>query len=626
MIDKTMTSQDHSNNEFDKLLPAFIGEIIDASGDFVALSAASAKLCSCALELQNTNHSIAVFIVDSSGISNKYDSCYFSSNVVSEDEFQPVINTTINHLTENPVNNAKCYNYPEIINDNTGEAGNPVSLLVVPICISSEICGYTVVFYHDNDNPHTVDDPQVKFISKVMYLIALAVHCELNDAILEHYMMSDNLTELPNRDHVYEAIKYILQTTEAFSHRFALMVIRFNGLKYINNSLGIRTGDLLIKSMGALIEKSVSSSTDNETLIGRLSGGNFIALITLPSVNCNENDDKDVISKCCRAIAKEADRNIEINGYKMHPSTNIGVSIYPTHGETAEELLRKADLAKNDSKNAGPGTFSIYKSFMDGDAEEVLFLNSNLPTAISLNQFEMFYQAMADVSTGKIIAAEALIRWKHPERGFIKPDSFIPFAEKNAYAVHIDKLVLDMVCNQIVLWQEKGIDLVVSINVSPRHFINGLIYESVRNVLEEFNLEPSRLRIELLENVLLEDFNAVVRVIENLRSLGVGIALDDFGSGYSSLDYVSRLPLDFLKTDGTFMINMENNPNNKIIMETILTLAKGMGVKAVAEGVERKEDFDFLRSIDFDVAQGSFVNEPMDVEAFEGFLKNWNLD
>ena len=453
----------------------------------------------------------------------------------------------------------------------------------------------------------------------------LILQSEFNKAVLDNHLMSDNLTGLPNREHIYEVISGMLNTSETADKRFALMFLRVNGLKNINNSLGIITGDLFLKATGSLIQSAVKTSTELETLVGRLGGGDFIILIMLPAQQIDENEDEAVIRTCCNAIISETNKHVEINGYKLYPSANIGACIYPLHGDTAEELLRKADLAQNDARRSGPGTFSTYKSFMDGDAEELLFLSNNLPTAIPSNQFELFYQAMVDVETGKVTAAEALIRWWHPERGLIFPDRFMPFAERNAYGIQIDLLVLNMACKQIKAWQKKGIDLVISINTSPKHFMNGLIHDSVRTALETHDVDPSRLRIEILENILLDDFKAAVKMINDLRSLGVEIALDDFGSGYSSLEYVAKLPMDYLKIDRSFMMNMKRSPDNQIIMNTILTLAKGINVRTVAEGVEHRDGFEFLRTIGCDVAQGYFINKPMNVESFEHFLEHWRL-
>jgi len=624
MVDDVKAPLDYFKYAYSKLLPVFMNDVMDAGGDFEALYSATERLFEAVFELHNIPHSFTTSFVDYSGTKRKLDTQYFTSNIASREDFQAVLKSTTKYLRLNPVDTTSSITFSEMDDGEVDREKAPDSLLVVPIRTTTTTCGYIVVYYHESFDRRCIETPEMAFITKVMYLVALALQCEFNKAMLEHYLMSDHLTGLPNRDHIYEAIVYLIQTAEAFEHRFAILIIRVNGLKNINNSLGIITGDLLLKAMGVLVETAMSECEENDTLVGRLSGGDFIVLLTLPTKN-NRESDEAIIKACCDAIIKETDKHVEINGYKLYPFANVGASIYPFHGETAEELLRKADLAKNEAKLHGPGTYRIYESYMDGDAEEILFLNSNLPTAISSNQFEMYYQAMIDVQTEKVIAAEALIRWRHPERGLLYPDSFMPFAEKNAYGVQIDLLVLNMACEQINAWKEKGINMVVSVNISPRHFMNGIIYDSVKKVLDKCGVDPSCLRVEILENVLLDDFNAMVRVINDLRTLGVGIALDDFGSGYSSLEYVAKLPMDYIKIDRSIMINIQENPENKIIMETILMLTKGMQVKTIVEGVERPEDFDFLREIDCDIAQGYLFNKPLDVESFEKFLSEREL-
>jgi len=625
MIKITKPQIEYLNYAYSKWLPEFMHDIMTAGDDFGVLAFAISDLCDAVLGLSSIPHAFAVVLASSSENSNMLETYHYSSNVASDEDLKAVLEMTKKHLMINPVFSTDTIRYCTLDDSGFTVDKIPESILIIPIRTTSANCGYALIFFRDNIDRYDTDSPPVMFLSKIMYLAALSLQCEFNNALLEHYLMSDQLTGLPNRDHIYESIIYMLQTAEAFGNRFALLVIRVNGLKNINNSLGIITGDLLLKAMGTLIETAVRASTKKDTVVGRLSGGDFIVMITLPNNNRMESDEA-VIKSCCKAIISGTERYVEINGYKIYPSANIGASIYPLHGETAEELLRKADLAKNDAKLAGPGTYRTYKSFMDGDAEEILFLNNNLPTAITSNQFEMHYQAMVDVKSEKIVAAEALIRWNHPKRGLVRPDRFIPFAEKNSYGVQIDLQVLSLVCSQIREWEKKGVNLVVSVNISPRHFMNGLIYDSVSKALDSYGVNPSRLRIELLENILLDDFNAVIKVINDLHSLGVTVALDDFGAGYSSLAYVARLPLDYLKIDRTFMMNHERNPDNKIIMETILTLAKGMKVKTVAEGVESKESFEFLQSIGCDTAQGYYINKPVGAYEFEQLYKQWHYN
>ena len=635
MVDNNL-SLDYLKYAYSELLPVFMDELINAGGDYAALTSANARLCDEVLGYSKKPFSFAVVFTSYTDFSSKLDMRYFKSNVASGDIYQNTLESMIGFLAHNPVHTSGCFELSETGKTNYDIEGNklPESILVVPICTLLETCGYTIIYYYDNEDRHDTDSPKVSFLYKAMHLLALALQCEFNKAILDNYLMSDNLTGLPNREHIYGVITSMLQKPETEQQRFALMYIRINGLKNINNSLGIITGDLLLKATGTLIQSAVKNSIELETFVGRLGGGDFVVLILLPPLDQEKIEDEDyevdkedenVIRVCCNAIIAETSKHIEINGYKLYPSANIGACIYPLHGHTAEELLRKADLAQNDAKREGLGTFSTYQSFMDGDAEEILFLSNNLPTAIPSNQFEMFYQAMVDVKTGKALAAEALIRWWHPERGLIFPDRFMPFAERNAYGVQIDLLVLNMACKQIKKWQKKGIDLIVSINTSPKHFMNGLIHDSVKTALETHDVDPSKLRIEILENILLDDFKAAIKMINDLRALGVEIALDDFGAGYSSLEYVAKLPMDYLKIDRSFMMNMKRSPDNKIIMKTILTLAKGLNVKTVAEGVEHREDFEFLRDIGCEIAQGYFINKPMSVDSFEHFIEHWRL-
>jgi len=623
MKTKSTNTLERTNKSYNKILQEFLDELIKAGKDIDEIAATTANLCVNTLELSKTTHSLAVLLTDFSHFNGTLDTHYFESNIVSEDTFDLVLKPLIVYLNEHQLHPAEYLTYEQVSNKPSKDENIPDSILVMPLYTSSVVYGYIVVFYHDSNKKKEIASQEFKLLAKCLHIASLALECEFNKAIYQHHLINDYLTGLPNRDYVYEAIVYMLQTAEAFGNRFAIIIVRVNGLKGINNSLGMITGDLLLKVIGSIIKSAVKKCTDSDSLTGRLGGGDFAILLSLPSEGYDEDSDNLLIQKCCKTIISETDAYIELNGYKIYSSVNIGASIYPTHGETADDLLRKAELAKNDAKQEGPDTFSTFKSFMDGDAEEVLFLNSNLPTAVETNQFEMFYQALVDVKTGRADTAEALIRWKHPQRGMVRPDLFIPFAESTSYGIQIDLLVLDMACKQINAWRDKGFDITISINISPKHFVNGLIYESVKKALDKHNINPSRLRLELLENILLNDFTAAVKVIDNLRSLGVSIALDDFGSGYSSLEYVSKLPMDYLKIDRTFMMNIKTNPDNKIILETIMTLAKGMKVKTVAEGVECKEGFQFLRDIGCDVAQGYFINKPMPASEFEEFLAGW---
>ena len=600
----------------------FVDTISGLSGGFDELFPCISRLFSSVLELSDSSAGFAILRHEGFEADSKLYTSFFESSAYTADEFQPVLSAVAKIIESMPRDTPWVLTCDDIQAAGGEHSGLKFSALVVPVGSASTGCGFAVVFYDESTEPHKVGSPRVTFLSKALKLASLTCQNELNDARFSHFLMNDYLTDLPNRSYIYESIVYSLQTAELYGTKFAILIIRVNGLKNINNSLGIVTGDIILKEMGTLI-KSAATSKDNSfnVLVGRLSGGDFVVLLTLPADSEDENSVGSILEAYCETIINNTSEYVEISGYKLYLSTNIGVSIYPYHGETAEDLLRKADLAKNASKQQGPNRYRFYKKLMEGDADKVLFLSSNLPTALSANQFELFYQALMHIETGIIIGAEALIRWRHPEKGLIFPGDFISFSEDNGYSTQIDSMVLDMACRQINIWQDKGYDLAVSVNISPKHFEDGIICGKVSETLLRNSTDPSKLKIELLESILLEDFAVAVKVIHDLRALGVIVALDDFGSGHSSLEYIARLPVDYLKIDRSFTMRLDESPANKVILETIMTLAKGIKVMTVAEGVESQHHFDFLKSIGCDYAQGYFINRPMPVDDFESLLK-----
>ena len=610
-------------------LPNFLDELKTAGNNYGMLFSVLVSAVKAVFGVSGTAPSVAVLLLDKADFKEKMGIEFFESSDFSLEEFNPVITAIINLLTGRPMFAPVFFSREELIPDASYEGDIPNSAIAVPIRTNSADFGYTVIFFHDDTQCYTADSPEIEFITRLVYPAAVVCENKIYEVRFSHYVMNDHLTELPNRAHIYEVIIQLLQMAEVYETRFSLLIIKVKGIKNINDSLGMTTGDMVLKEMGLMIKSAVHDPdikcARTPVSVGRFSGGDFIVLLSLPEIeNCNGCTDDEIVRMYCDAIIEKTKDHIEVNNHKLYLAVNIGASIYPHHGETAEELLRKADLAKSAAKQKGSNSYMIYEHFMSGDAENVLFLSKNFPIAISNKQFELFYQAQQNIKTGKIFAAEALIRWRHPEKGLIPPGAFIPFAESNSYGVQIDKLVLEMACEQMIEWQGKGIDLIISVNVSSEHFANGLICDTVQKVLSAKRIDPKRLKIELLESILVDDFDGTVKVINDLRAMGINVALDDFGSGYSSLEYVAKLPMDYLKVDRAFSMNMEKSSSNKIILEAIMTLAKGMCVKTIAEGVENLEQLKFLESIGCDVAQGYFINRPMDVAAFEDFLAQRN--
>jgi len=614
-------TNNYSEDAYNQIFADFFRSFKGSGGSFEVAMPALARIFYDTFKLSPDNDYIVGLLQNSNSLDGELEVVYFESYTTTFDEYKTVMKPLVGFLAKNQWSGPKIVSYTELEGHVEGDDA-PKTVIVVPIIHGDTTQGYIAMFLH-SDNCPELYSKEMDFVTDCVYLLALSRQSQLSDARFEHYLKNDYLTDLPNRNHMYEAVVHSLQMAEIFFSKFAILSVKINGLKQVNDSLGMMVGDMALKIMGQVIADAVASvdlgDCKGGSLTGRMSGADFAVLISLPACLYEGNM---VVAAYCDAIMDKTREPIEVDGNKLYLSTSVGAAIYPVHGEVAEDLLRKSEMAKTAAKNKAPGTYLIYEGFMGGEADDTLWLNSNLPTAISQNQFELFYQAKIDLKTGDVIGAESLIRWNHPERGMVNPGAFIEFAEQNNYGIDIDKLVLDMACNQINAWEEKGIDLIVSVNISPRHFIGGLICNSVENILQEKNVDPSHLEIELLESIVVEDFDGTVQVINALKELGVSVSLDDFGSGFSSLEYVAKLPIDVLKVDRTFAMNMEKNPSNKFVLEAIIALAKGMGVRTVVEGVENKESLYFLHSIGTDIAQGFFINRPMPVEEFEQFLQN----
>ncbi|MCL2236446.1 MAG: EAL domain-containing protein, partial [Defluviitaleaceae bacterium] len=532
---------DFYKNAYLNIFPDFFQAFKESGGSFEALLPALASVFYKSLGLSPSDSYFVALLNGNFSFEHELEAAYFESEAVDFGDYQDTARPIFKSLSSNQWSTTMVVAY-----DNAkGQPGgnSPKTVITMPISCGSTVYGYVAMFLH-NDTEIDENSPQIKFIEDCVRLVGMARQGQTNDARFDYYLNNDYLTGLPNRNLMYESIVNSLQMAEMFFSKFAILSVKVGGLKQINDSLGMLTGDMALKAMSGVIADAVASVNiegfEGGNVTGRMSGADFVVLVSLPSCVYEGNL---IVSQYCEAIVTQTREPIEVNGHKLYLSTNVGAAIHPVHGEGAEEMLRKAEMARTVAKNEAPGTYLIYENFMGGDADDALWLNGNLPTAIEQNQFELFYQAKLDLEYGKIIGAEALIRWMHPEKGLLNPGAFVDFAERNNYGIQIDELVLDMACKQINLWKEKGFDFIVSVNISPRHFAGGLIYDTVKNVLENNNVNPSQLEIEILESIVVEDFDGTVKVVNDLRELGVRVSLDDFGSGYSSLEYVAKLPI-----------------------------------------------------------------------------------
>jgi EAL domain-containing protein (putative c-di-GMP-specific phosphodiesterase class I) len=322
------------------------------------------------------------------------------------------------------------------------------------------------------------------------------------------------------------------------------------------------------------------------------------------------------------------DRPLNVAGQEVHLPLSLGVSIYPENGNTAEELIKNADAALYEAKRMGNNNCKFYKSEMSSLGEQWVRTENRLRRAVEREEFILHYQPQVNLSTGKIIGFEALIRWQDPEDGLRGPGEFISVAEETGLIIPIGDWVLREACRQARAWQDRGLKAArVSVNISMRQFRLHEFCGSVAHVLEETGLEPGRLKIELTESMVMSNVSDTIRKLKDLKELGVRLAMDDFGTGYSSLTYLKLMPLDVIKIDQSFVKDLTTDANNAAIVKAIVMMSESLRIKTVAEGVETKDQLIYLKQLGCGAIQGYFLSRPDCAEAMERFLDGaWGLE
>jgi diguanylate cyclase (GGDEF)-like protein/PAS domain S-box-containing protein len=424
----------------------------------------------------------------------------------------------------------------------------------------------------------------------------------------------DSLTGLPNRLLFSKYVEQAIFAAMRAKSKVALLYIGVDRFKRINDTLGHHVGDTLLKMIGTCLADSIRRSDifgkfvlprEPELIVSRLTGDEFSILLT---GICEEES----ISRVARRILEMLKKPFSVGGQEMNISCSIGISISPGDTEDVETLLKNADVAMAYAKQDGGNTFKFFAHDMNIRATERLNLEIDLKKALERDEFVLFYQPQIDLHTGKIAGVEALIRWQHPEHGLVAPFKFIPIAEESGLIVPIGAWVLKEACRQACLWQEAGLAPIrMGVNISSYQFRQGGLVPLVKQALAESGLSPSLLELELTESCIMQDIEATIITLVQLKDLGVTLSVDDFGTGYSSMNYLKRFPLDTLKIDRSFVMDITTDPNDAAIISAIIALAKSLGLKTIAEGVETQEQLQFIRQHLCDEVQGFFISKPL---------------
>lgn len=432
---------------------------------------------------------------------------------------------------------------------------------------------------------------------------------------LRHLATHDSLTGLPNRILLDDRLAQAMAHAKRDSTKFAVLVVDLDRFKHINDTLGHHAGDTVLDQ----VSRRLLSVTRDIDTVAR-TGGDEFAVVISPSGNA-----EDALSIAQRA--NEALRApMQIAGIDLHVTGSIGVAYFPTDGASGESLMARADAAMYCAKQRGRNNVQRFAAGMDATTVARVGLESDLHHAIQANEFELHYQPKADTASGDVYSAEALIRWRHPERGLIQPNDFIPLAEECGLITEIGAWVLREACRQCAEWQRNGLPAVrVAVNVAAAQFHRGDLLDIVRHALAQERLSPRFLEIELTESAVMTNPEESAAILEQLSRMGVMVSVDDFGTGYSSINYLKRFPIDKLKIDRSFVQALDGDVDASIV-RAIVSLAHSLRLKVVAEGVETSEQLRFLQSLGCDQYQGFHFSPPLPAQQFANLLRDWQRD
>nr|WP_242061748.1 EAL domain-containing protein [Cytobacillus firmus] len=425
----------------------------------------------------------------------------------------------------------------------------------------------------------------------------------------------DHLTDLPNRRYFDQKLQSLIEVDA--QKGFAVLFFDLERLKQINDTFGHSAGDELLKRVSQRIKDRVNYFS------ARISGDQFAVIME----SIQEGEDPARLADSINPIFSEA---FHINSFELKISPSIGISLYPDNGSTADELVRNTESSLYHAKQKGNTRFQVYHPSMDIESYKLFTLEQDMRKALQDDEFFLEYQPRVDTKTRRLVSAEALLRWNHPEWGRVSPLEFIPVAEETGLIVDIGEYVIRKVCRQIRSWKESGLPIVpISVNISPLSFLKSCLVSTIKAALDENHLDASLLEIELTESSLINYSENVIAVLKELGEMGVKIALDDFGTGYSSITQLKKYKFDILKIDKTFIQAMDKNAEDAIITANLIQLAHGLNMKVVAEGVETFEQFYSLRKNECDQLQGYLFSKPIPPSIFEqklliGILKPQN--
>ncbi|RMG29405.1 MAG: EAL domain-containing protein [Gammaproteobacteria bacterium] len=438
----------------------------------------------------------------------------------------------------------------------------------------------------------------------------LARRLERQQAALRHQALHDQLTGLPNRALFADRLETALRQARRQGTQVALLVIDLDRFKEINDTLGHAYGDALLREVGRRL-RNVLRASDT---VARLGGDEFA--IVLPEAT------PETAHRCARRILDACDTPVQVERLHLKVRPSIGIAFHPEHGSSGDALLRHADVAMYQAKREGTG-LAVYKQDADPHNLRRLTLLNDLASAAHRGQLRLLYQPQLELRTGRVIGVEALVRWVHPRLGLVPAREFIELAEHHGLIGQVTTWVLEEAIRQAARWRREGLELCVTVNLSAHDLQDRRLPERLRRLLDKYDLPADRLELEVTESAVMRDFERGLAVCHRIAGLGIRLAIDDFGSGMSSLRYLRQLPAEILKIDRGFVMDMAEDENNAVIVRSIVDLSHHIGRRVVAEGVQDADALLVLQVLGCDLAQGFYISPPCPAEELHRWLRDF---
>lgn len=470
------------------------------------------------------------------------------------------------------------------------------------------VVGLFALYFADKRRP---TNAEIRLIKAVTRIASIAISNEAAERQVSFLAHHDALTGLPNRIVLVDRLAQALLQAKRTGRLAAVIFADLDNFKLINDSLGHAAGDELLKAVAARMSQSVRACDT----VARLGGDEFVLLLA------DQEDNPGLISVTVERIREAIAEPLLVLGQTLHITCSMGIATFPHDGESAQELMRNADVAMYQAKGAGRDNLQFFTDAMNLKTRDRLSMREDMRAGIERSEFFLLYQPQVDLRAEKVFAVEALVRWQHPTLGLVSPADFIPLAEETGLIVPLGDWILREACRQNKAWQDAGFTPInVCVNVSARQFADKTWVDRVASALSTSGLEAKYLELELTESLLMHDVDRAIETMRALQGLGVQFAIDDFGTGYSSLSALKNFPVARLKIDQSFVRNLENDENDRGIASAVISLGQKLHMRVIAEGVETEEQLAFLRSNQCDEIQGYHFSKPIRPNAVEAYL------